>query len=66
MRAAILYRAGDVRVENVPDAAIKQPTDALLRIIEQPAVFPDALRPKFRKEGTGADGGRNRVLRRGR
>jgi len=27
-----MYRAGDVRVENVPDAKIKQPTDALVRI----------------------------------
>lgn len=32
MRATIMYRAGDVRVENVPDAKIEQPTDALVRI----------------------------------
>ena len=32
MRAAILYRAGEVRVENVPDATLIEPTDALLRI----------------------------------
>jgi len=32
MRATIMYRAGDVRVENVSDATIKQPTDALVRI----------------------------------
>src|SRR3954467_2238228 len=32
MKATIMYRAGDVRVENVPDATLKQPTDALLRI----------------------------------
>jgi len=32
MRATILYRAGDVRVENVADATLKQPTDALVRI----------------------------------
>ncbi len=32
MRASIMYRAGDVRVENVPDAAIVNPTDALVRI----------------------------------
>lgn len=32
MRATIMYRAGDVRVENVPDAKIHQPTDALVRI----------------------------------
>src|SRR5581483_1245836 len=32
MRATIMYRAGDVRVENVPDATLKQPTDALVRV----------------------------------
>ncbi|MFJ9026872.1 zinc-dependent alcohol dehydrogenase family protein [Streptomyces sp. NPDC102259] len=32
MRATLLYGAGDVRVENVPDSAIKQPTDALVRV----------------------------------
>ena len=32
MRATIMYRAGDVRVESIPDAKIKQPTDALVRI----------------------------------
>lgn len=32
MRATIMYRAGDVRVENVPDPAIANPTDALVRI----------------------------------
>jgi len=32
MRATIMYRAGDVRVEDVPDAAIINPTDALVRI----------------------------------
>ncbi len=32
MRATVMYGAGDVRVETVPDAAIKKPTDALVRI----------------------------------
>ena len=32
MRATTLYRAGDVRVENVPDATLVKPTDALLRV----------------------------------
>ncbi|KOV76501.1 MULTISPECIES: zinc-binding dehydrogenase [unclassified Streptomyces] len=32
MRAALMYGAGDVRVENVPDSVIKLPTDALVRI----------------------------------
>ena len=32
MRATIMYRVGDVRVENVPDPTLKEPTDALVRI----------------------------------
>lgn len=32
MRATLMYGAGDVRVENVPDSRIKNPTDALVRI----------------------------------
>ena len=30
MRATVMYGAGDVRVENVPDATLEEPTDALL------------------------------------
>jgi threonine dehydrogenase-like Zn-dependent dehydrogenase len=33
MRAAIMYGAGEVRVENVPDPKLEQPTDALVRIV---------------------------------
>ena len=32
MRATTMYGAGDVRVEDVPDSVIKQPTDALVRV----------------------------------
>jgi len=32
MRATMMYEAGDVRVENVPDATLAEPTDALIRI----------------------------------
>src|SRR3954470_8944729 len=32
MRATHMYGAGDVRVEDVPDSVVKQPTDALIRI----------------------------------
>lgn len=32
MRATLMYRAGDVRIENVPDAALVNPTDALVRV----------------------------------
>lgn len=32
MRATVMYSAGDVRVENVPDARVIKPTDALVRV----------------------------------
>lgn len=32
MRATLMYEAGDVRVENVPEPRIQHPTDALVRI----------------------------------
>jgi threonine dehydrogenase-like Zn-dependent dehydrogenase len=32
MRATLMYRAGDVRVENVPDARLTDPSDALITI----------------------------------
>src|SRR3954468_9178627 len=32
MRATVMYAAGDVRVEDVPDAAIAEPTDAVVRV----------------------------------
>ena len=33
MRATILYGAGDVRIENVPDATLVHDTDAVIRIV---------------------------------
>lgn len=33
MRATIIYGAGDVRVENVPDPVLQQPTDAVVRVL---------------------------------
>jgi threonine dehydrogenase-like Zn-dependent dehydrogenase len=32
MRATVMYSAGDVRIENVPDPKIIEPTDALIRV----------------------------------
>ena len=32
MRATVIHGAGDVRIENVPDAAIVNPTDAVIRV----------------------------------
>ena len=33
MRATLIYGAGDVRIGEVPDPAIKQPTDAVVRVL---------------------------------
>src|SRR4051794_20884322 len=32
MRATVMYKAGDVRIENVPDPSIVDPTDAVVRV----------------------------------
>jgi len=33
MRATLIYGAGDVRVENVPDPKLQEPTEALVRVV---------------------------------
>jgi threonine dehydrogenase-like Zn-dependent dehydrogenase len=33
MRATLMYGAGDVRVENVPEPVIREPTDAVVRVL---------------------------------
>jgi threonine dehydrogenase-like Zn-dependent dehydrogenase len=33
MRATLMYGAGDVRVEDVPDPVLRQPTDAIVRVV---------------------------------
>ncbi|MGY0055995.1 zinc-dependent alcohol dehydrogenase family protein [Streptomyces sp. LZ34] len=33
MRAAFMYEAGDVRVEDAPDPTIERPTDAIVRVV---------------------------------
>ena len=44
MRATVMYGAGDVRVENVPDAQIKESTDALV-IVTRAAICGSDLWP---------------------
>ena len=34
MRATIIHGAGDIRVENVPDPHLREPTDALVRVVQ--------------------------------
>jgi threonine dehydrogenase-like Zn-dependent dehydrogenase len=33
MRATLMYGAGDVRVEDLPDPTLKSPTDAVVRVV---------------------------------
>jgi threonine dehydrogenase-like Zn-dependent dehydrogenase len=33
VRATLMYGAGDVRVENVPDPVLREPTDAIVRVV---------------------------------
>ena len=33
MRATVIYGAGDVRIEDVPDPVLQQPTDAVVRVL---------------------------------
>ena len=32
MRATVMYQAGDVRIENVADASLNKPTDAVVHV----------------------------------
>src|SRR3989475_12654466 len=44
MRATVLYGAGDVRIENVPDARLIEPTDALVTV-SRACICGSVLRP---------------------
>ena len=44
MRATIMYGAGDVRIENVPDASLMEPTDALV-VVTRAAICGSDLWP---------------------
>jgi threonine dehydrogenase-like Zn-dependent dehydrogenase len=51
MRATVLHSAGDVRIENVPDATLIEPTDALV-VISRAAICGSDLWPyKSPKQG---------------
>jgi threonine dehydrogenase-like Zn-dependent dehydrogenase len=51
MRAAIIYGAGDVRIEDIPDAKIEQPTDALVPIVRA-CICGSDLHPYHQREAT--------------
>lgn len=49
MRATIMYGAGDVRIENVPDARLIEPTDALV-VVSRAAICGSDLWPYNKME----------------
>src|SRR5689334_7455399 len=55
MRATLIYGAGDVRVEEVPDPVPRQPTDALVRVVRSCVcgsdLWPHGSRPASAKGG---------------
>jgi threonine dehydrogenase-like Zn-dependent dehydrogenase len=53
MRATLMYAAGDVRVENVPDPVLVEPTDALLRVLRS-CICGSDLHPYHSMEGGGS------------
>ena len=56
MKATLIYGAGDIRVEEVPDPSIKNPTDAIVRITES-CICGSDLWPYKNREATD-EGGR--------
>ena len=68
MRATLMYAAGDVRVEDVPDPSIVEPTDAIIRVTRA-CICGSDLWPYADLEPTEtgtADGPRGDRRRRGR
>jgi len=51
MRATVLYGAGDVRIENVPDARLIEPTDALVAVSRASICGSDLWPYKLMKPG---------------
>ncbi|WP_433260677.1 zinc-binding dehydrogenase [Actinosynnema sp. CS-041913] len=43
MRASLIYGAGDVRVEDVPDPELREPTDAVVRVLRSAICGSDLL-----------------------
>ena len=56
MRATMMYKAGDFRIENIPDAGIEKPTDALIRITRACICGSDLWPYKLKKPGDGVQG----------
>ncbi|HKI23263.1 MAG TPA: zinc-dependent alcohol dehydrogenase family protein [Gaiellaceae bacterium] len=54
MRGAVMYAAGDVRIENVPDPRIEEPTDAVIRVTRACICGSDLWPYQSLKESDGA------------
>ncbi len=64
MLATIMYKAGDVRVESIPDACIQQSTDALIRIIRACICGSDLWPYRLKQpDGTGQNMGHEAIGR---
>src|SRR5689334_10250307 len=55
MRATLIYGAGDVRVEEVPDPQLRQPTDAVVRVLRSCICGSDLWPYGARKETAHGD-----------
>jgi threonine dehydrogenase-like Zn-dependent dehydrogenase len=53
MRATLIYGAGDIRVEEVPDPRIERPTDAIVRVLAA-CICGSDLHPYHNKPATAA------------
>ncbi|MER7276227.1 alcohol dehydrogenase catalytic domain-containing protein [Dactylosporangium sp. NPDC000244] len=53
MRATLIYGAGDVRIEDVPDPVLREPTDALVRVVRS-CICGSDLWPYGSRPATGA------------
>ena len=58
MRATLMYGAGDVRVENVPDPAIREPTDAIVRVLRAAIACKPRARTAAATDSTASAAGR--------
>jgi threonine dehydrogenase-like Zn-dependent dehydrogenase len=54
MRGTVMYAAGDVRIENVPDPRIEEPTDAVMRVTRACICGSDLWPYQALKESDGA------------
>jgi len=52
LRAIVMHAAGDVRIENIPDVSLREPTDTLIRVTHA-CICGSDLRPYNLKKPDG-------------